>query len=463
MQGAVNATIEDLTLTGAVDGVFAPSGANSTGLTVSGCTLFGNSDDGILLDTTNDYATLSGNIVYGGQGGPGAQQINGLELYVNYSTISGNTIYDHSGTGIYLSNPAVGETISNNLVYGNVTGIYVVQNSSAALGDSDLISDNTIRTNITTGINANGYVLLSGNTVYGQSANNATGIYGNGGAEVADNIVYGNYNGIVSYGLNIQNNRLYNNSNVAIYAYGESPIESNDIYSNNIGVQAGSVYYGPIDDNLIYANTTYGILLEDSNNDNAVDVFNNTIYQVVGTAVRLDGGAAYNELRNNILWTQGGYDIYVADNSQTGFSSDYNDLYLSGGSTANVGFWNSAVNNGVQSQLSNWQADTGQDCALAERESRLCQHHRRGRSARLHATQRDVCRLRRGRQLLPVRRFAGDQPRRFLDGAVDRHPRFPAAGRSRHSQPGKPGLLPRCRQPPAGVPQRRNATELRSE
>ena len=47
------------------------------------------------------------------------------------------------------------------------------------------------------------------------------------------------------------------------------------------------------------------------------------------------------ELRNNILWVQAGYDIYVADNSRTGINSDYNDLYTGGGPSANVGFWNS--------------------------------------------------------------------------------------------------------------------------
>ena len=90
-------------------------------------------------------------------------------------------------------------------------------------------------------------------------------------------------------------------------------------------------------------------------------ITNNTVYQVSGDAVRLDSSAFNVKLRNNIVWVQAGHDVYVADNSRTGFNSDYNDLYISNGGSAFVGFWNSAVNNGVQSQLSNWQSATGQD------------------------------------------------------------------------------------------------------
>ena len=42
--------------------------------------------------------------------------------------------------------------------------------------------------------------------------------------------------------------------------------------------------------------------------------------------------SSYNvKLRNNIVWVQAGYDVYVADNSRTGLNSDYNDLYIGSG------------------------------------------------------------------------------------------------------------------------------------
>ena len=104
MQGAANVTIEDFTLTGALDGVFADTGANSTGLTVADCTIFGNANDGILLNSSNDNATLTGNTVYGDQGSSGAKQANGFELYVSHTAISNNIVYDHSG---YRHQPSV--------------------------------------------------------------------------------------------------------------------------------------------------------------------------------------------------------------------------------------------------------------------------------------------------------------------------------------------------------------------
>ena len=122
----------------------------------------------------------------------------------------------------------------------------------------------------------------------------------------------------------------------------------------------GYDFNGHVDDNLVYANTTDGILVENYSSGGGL-ITNNTVYQVSGDAVRLDSSAFNVKLRNNIVWVQAGYDIYVADNSRTGFNSDYNDLYIGNGGSANVGFWNSAVNNGVQSQLSNWQSATGQD------------------------------------------------------------------------------------------------------
>ena len=55
------------------------------------------------------------------------------------------------------------------------------------------------------------------------------------------------------------------------------------------------------------------------------------------------------ELRNNILWVTAGYDIYVSADSQTGFASDFNDLYTTG--TGQVAFWQGIA----QPTLTHWQ------------------------------------------------------------------------------------------------------------
>ena len=63
---------------------------------------------------------------------------------------------------------------------------------------------------------------------------------------------------------------------------------------------------------------------------NSVDLVNNTIYQPTGDAILVTGSVTNAHLRNNILWTQNGFDISVDNSSQSGFTSDYNLLYTSG-------------------------------------------------------------------------------------------------------------------------------------
>ena len=59
-------------------------------------------------------------------------------------------------------------------------------------------------------------------------------------------------------------------------------------------------------------------------------VENNTIYTPGGDGIRLENSAAGNHIRDNIVWTQNGYDLYVANDSQLAFDSDYNDLFTTG-------------------------------------------------------------------------------------------------------------------------------------
>ena len=363
LQSATNVTLEYLTLTGAVDGVAALSGSASTDLTVSDCTIVGNTTDGIFLDASNDYATLTNNLLNGGAGSSGVAQPNGIVLADDYAVVSGNTVEDHSGTGISISGPtALGATISGNMVFGNGTGIYAQEGSSST--NRDIIANNIVYNNQTAGISVVTYVLVSGNTVYGQTAVNADAILGEGGAEIADNVVYDNYDGIASNesGLNVHNNRLYDNSNVAIAMGQPGTIVNNDVYSNGIGIQAYAAFSGFIEDNIVYANTTDGILVQDSSASRApTDIINNTVYEIVGTAIMLNSGSYNNQVFNNILCVQAGFDIYVADNSQVSFTSDYNLLYTGTASNADVGFWNSSVNGGICNTLSAWQAASGKD------------------------------------------------------------------------------------------------------
>ncbi len=58
-------------------------------------------------------------------------------------------------------------------------------------------------------------------------------------------------------------------------------------------------------------------------------------------AARAGGNATQNvNLLNNIIWTQAGYDINVSNDSQQGFSSNYNLLETTG--TGDIGYWQTA-------------------------------------------------------------------------------------------------------------------------
>ncbi|MBI3461937.1 MAG: right-handed parallel beta-helix repeat-containing protein, partial [Planctomycetes bacterium] len=96
--------------------------------------------------------------------------------------------------------------------------------------------------------------------------------------------------------------------------------------------------------NVISGNTSQGILVGNSpavsspvctnaSTGSSVCIVNNTIYAPAdnAVAVQIQGASSNVGLRNNILWAKGnnGYDISVADDSQTGFSSDFNNLFAS--------------------------------------------------------------------------------------------------------------------------------------
>ena len=53
-------------------------------------------------------------------------------------------------------------------------------------------------------------------------------------------------------------------------------------------------------------------------------IINNTFYSPVGDLIRIDGRSNNIEVRDNVLWSETGTDIVVANDSQPAFFSDYN-------------------------------------------------------------------------------------------------------------------------------------------
>ena len=72
LQNASNLTLQDLTITGSYGGIYTTTtgSAGSPNLTVLNCLVYGNTADGIYIDSYSPSANLSGNTVYGHTSSP---------------------------------------------------------------------------------------------------------------------------------------------------------------------------------------------------------------------------------------------------------------------------------------------------------------------------------------------------------------------------------------------------------
>ena len=356
LQNADNVTLDRLSITGGVYGIYASGSSDSDNFTISNSTVFGNSSIGVLLEGTNDFSTIRSNLFYGVPGAPsGDEQPYGVVLRGNDGTIATNTLTVGANEGITVSGAR--HAVNANDVSGYNTGIYA--HSGGAGADWITVSGNRTHDNITYGIYATTNVLVADNVVFNQAGTNDIGIYSAGGnTEVRDNVVQTNFIGIQTSDTYVTENWIFNNSSAGIETYGNARISSNHVYSNSIGIRNGYNFYGEITNNLIYANTNQGILFQSyqvSSEDK--EVTNNTIYQLVGDAVRLEAGTNRVKLRNNIISVQAGYDISVGNDSQTGFESNYNVLHQGTDANAHVGFWGGSI----RDSLADWQAASSQD------------------------------------------------------------------------------------------------------
>ncbi len=310
--GADQVTVERLWLTGAYDGVHATS--SSDDLVVLACTVFGN-----------------------------------------------------VGSGIYLNNAARARAVGNEL-YDNQRGV-LLEGRSLSAADRIVVVDNLVHDNLQWGINTttvgstsgkldDNAVLVTGNRVYRQTTPGYGGIAVQWGATATNNVVYDNVEGILSRNGIVEANRVFHNSETGISVDGWGTIRDNVVYGNSTGITGQPYSYafaGQLWNNLVYGNTNRGIQIS---HGSGAKVVNNTVYQEVGDAVRVDGqNTSGVTLRNNILWVEAGYDIFVASDAQQGFVSDYNDLYQGTDPNAHVGFWNGAT----RDTLADWQSADGQD------------------------------------------------------------------------------------------------------
>lgn len=346
LTGADFMTLEHLTMTSGQYGLLVD---NSTHFTGSNLTVDDNLHDGLLLTPSVIPAALD-HITSFSNGGSGINAQAGLV------SLSNSTAYGNVANGVSVTN-AGSATIEANTIYGNGGyGLLVTNNvpaTTTVVGNADVTKGrgNKVYGNFGNGISANGSVLVAGNTVNGQVNANDAGLVLMAGAQAEDNAIFGNSNGIVATGAAVTSNRVYHNSNVGILANGGDRLLQNVVYSNATGIQSYNTG-NSITNDLVYANSTLGIGVH---NGPDTSVVNNTVFQPLGDALDIDGGSTAAAVKNNILWSQTGYDLAVATDSQTGFASDFNDLYVSG--AGNVGLWQS----GTRATLTAWQGATVND------------------------------------------------------------------------------------------------------
>ena len=205
---------------------------------------------------------------------------------------------------------AAAAALSNNRIHGAAIGVSTDVSDPETLFGAVAGSTPNIITQ-----NGVGISLSNAQVIDQQITANTVGLSGSGligGTTAADfNLITYNQTGISSFTGLVEYNRIENNS------VGIAATNGLNIFSNQI-----------------VANTTDGILISGAGN---VEIAGNTIHSYVGDAIHLTGSAYNVEIVSNIIWTDTGYGIYVDNNSQTGFWSDYNTLYATG--SGKIVYW----------------------------------------------------------------------------------------------------------------------------
>jgi len=342
-----SATLRDSTVNGDVT-VSGGTGARIVHNTLNGATALTLTD---AVDTVVSHNTVTGSIAGIVLAGTGATTV----------TLVANTI-GGAGTGIAINAAAAG-TITGNDVQSSSAGLALAAAFASEIADNDIHG-------AAVGVSYAAAATLSGNRIY----DNTTGVVstvagevdGFGFVGVAEaNDIYDNDTGVDLTG-SMQNQHVHDNTAgvigsgalggtdmalanvIAANATGvdfDGTIQFNRIAGNTVGIAARDGQW--IAHNLIYGDTTVALQITGRSD---VRVVNNTFYATTGDNIRIEGGSDNVEIRNNILWAEAGYDIYVANDSQQGFFSDYNDLHA--GNAGTLVYWTKDF-----TDILDWQAD----------------------------------------------------------------------------------------------------------
>ncbi|MEX2188872.1 MAG: right-handed parallel beta-helix repeat-containing protein [Pirellulales bacterium] len=351
---ADDVTLDHLSLTGGYHAVYAASGSDSDRLTLSNNDIYGYV--GVHLESTNDQAVIVNNFVHDLASGANYIFVRG-----NDTTIVGNRIgrtVATDGTGLSLHGER-NKAQANEIWHLN----YGINNSGGGSGEANrnVIVGNLIHDNLYAGIQNGGNAHVTGNTIYGQRESvGDMGIHSFGIGLIENNEVYDNAIGIVVYGGLTRNNRVYRNSQVGIMATQSAMVQGNTVYSNPLGLQVGccGVYNSAqVTNNLVYANTEYGIVVGRTYDANGALIVNNTVYQSVGDAIRVETGSNNLTIKNNILAFGAGYGLNFLTTNHTNRAWDYNQFDRLTQTQASVAFWGGEA----RATLADWQVAAAQD------------------------------------------------------------------------------------------------------
>ena len=285
LEGATSGiTIRDDQLTGA--GVVIADA--TTGLLVTGNTL--------QSVAVNDIAqgTITNNTINGG----------GIVITATFTgSIDHNLIQGAEyGVALFASAP-----LNSNRIFNNAIGIVDFVNSlTTGLGFLTGATPNLIIGN-DTGVQLNGVMqgqIISSNGLGLSPGVGVIGVGVLGGASLdSANLIVNNAMG-VSFSGEVRFNRIGRNQ-------------------HSIVPQNGQL----IDHNVFFDNNTANL---ETQGTQGVQIVDNSFYSTSQNNVMIDGGSSDIQVLNNVMWAKAEYDLDIADNSRSGFFSDYNDLYTTG-------------------------------------------------------------------------------------------------------------------------------------
>ena len=233
--------------------------------------------------------------------------------------------------------------IDHNSIHSAAIG--VDYGAAADLRDNRIFGNGTgIRTTVAGTTHGLGFTAGAGSN---EIFDNSTGIL-SVGAQFQNQWVRGNGNGVGGSGviggssLDLANRIEDNQTGVANFT---GTVQYSRIAGNTTGIAATNGLQ--VAHNLVYRNSSHGLLVSGVSD---VRVYQNTFYAPTGDNIRLQSSASNVEVRGNILWARAGYNLYVANDSQAGFFSDYNNLYADQG--GRIGYWTRDF-----TDVLDWQAD----------------------------------------------------------------------------------------------------------